>query len=79
MTGKELGFTLVEIAGMLEDTAEDGSLKLQPELLLRQINHLEEQHRTIAAALAGLRQRYYMMREMQDGGPAEDASAASSA
>ncbi len=65
ITGKQLGFTLTEIASMIADNgdASEGDLKLSPDVLLRQITFLEDQQRTTTAALAELRRRYYLMVE----------------
>jgi DNA-binding transcriptional MerR regulator len=64
LTAKELGFTLAEIAGLLDDSGEGGELQLDRDTTLRQIEHLERQHKAIDQALASLRQRYYMMVEV---------------
>jgi DNA-binding transcriptional MerR regulator len=63
LSAKELGFTLTEIINMLEIQNGEPGLKLDPSTILRQIEFLENQHRSIEQALGGLRERYYMMRE----------------
>jgi DNA-binding transcriptional MerR regulator len=63
LAAKELGFTLTEIAGLLDETPDSGELALKPEIVLRQIGFLERQHRSIEAALANLRLRYYTLTE----------------
>jgi DNA-binding transcriptional MerR regulator len=66
LTGKTLGFTLTEIAAMLDEAGdEDAGLRLSPELLLQQIQFLEEQHKTTLAALAELRRHYYILTEVE--------------
>lgn len=68
LTGKRLGFTLTEIAEMIaeSDEANSPSLKLKPDMILRQIAFLEEQHRTTETALAELRRHYYLMVELAE-------------
>jgi DNA-binding transcriptional MerR regulator len=63
LSAKELGFTLTEIAGMLDVQDGKHALTIGPELLLRQINFMERQHGAIETALAALRMRYYAMTE----------------
>jgi DNA-binding transcriptional MerR regulator len=63
LSAKELGFTLTEIIKLLETETGEPELKLDPSTILRQIEFLENQHRSIEQALGGLRQRYYMMNE----------------
>ena len=65
-TGKRLGFTLTEISAMIADNedADATSLRLHPEMILRQIAFLEEQHRTTEQALAELRRHYYLMADI---------------
>lgn len=68
LTGKRLGFTLTEIANMIADSEDSGGvdLRLNPDLILRQIAFLEDQHRTIETALTELRRHYYLMAEVQE-------------
>jgi DNA-binding transcriptional MerR regulator len=61
LSAKELGFTLSEIAGMLDGQDGQHALSIGPEMLLRQIAFMERQHGAIEAALAALRMRYYAM------------------
>jgi DNA-binding transcriptional MerR regulator len=61
--GRKLGFTLSEIAGMLDQSRSAGGLKLTLASILSQIEYLENQRRDIDAAIANLRQRYYVMSE----------------
>ena len=74
LTGKRLGFTLTEIATMIADNEDAGlaDLRLNPDVILRQIAFLEDQHRTIESALSELRRHYYLMTEV-DQAPANDA------
>ncbi len=62
LSAKELGFTLSEISGLLEEGG-GSNLAINPELLLRQIAFMEKQFKTIESALAALRMRYYTMTE----------------
>lgn len=75
LTGKRLGFTLTEIATMIADNEEAGgaNLRLNPDLILRQIAFLEDQHRTIETALTELRRHYYLMTELEEPTAANDA------
>lgn len=74
LTGKRLGFTLTEIASMIAESEDAGlaSLKLNPEMILRQIAFLEDQHRTTEAALVELRRHYYLMVEIDQPAAADD-------
>jgi DNA-binding transcriptional MerR regulator len=63
LSAKELGFTLAEISGMLEENGTSSELSLNADVLLRQISFMEKQHRTIETALAALRMRYYGLTE----------------
>jgi DNA-binding transcriptional MerR regulator len=65
LSAKDLGFTLTEITSMLETGNGEPALRLDPSMILRQIEFLENQHRSIEQALGGLRHRYYMMNEEQ--------------
>ena len=68
LVGKRLGFTLQEIAAMIAES-DDGtlaSLKLDPDMILRQITFLEDQQRTTELALGELRRRYYLMVEIDE-------------
>ena len=59
LRAKRLGFTLAEIAQMIEVKDGDASspgLRLTPQKCLQQISHLEEQLKIIIEALADLRQ-----------------------
>ena len=49
-------------------------LRLNPEMILRQITFLEEQQRTTAAALAELRRHYYLRTEIELSVVAEEFS-----
>jgi DNA-binding transcriptional MerR regulator len=55
--GKQLGFTLTEIAELIgaQDQTEDFEQKLQPAQIVTQIDHLERQRREIDAAISRLR------------------------
>lgn len=57
LAGKRLGFTLAEIRGMVDETRTggDGDLQLSQEKCLEQIALLEEQKRTVEAALVALK------------------------
>ena len=66
LTGKRLGFTLTEISSLIAENedASLASLRLNPEMILRQIAFLEDQQRTTEASLAELRRHYYLMVEI---------------
>jgi DNA-binding transcriptional MerR regulator len=55
--GKQLGFTLTEIADLIgtQDSSVDFEEKLQPAQITTQIDHLERQRREIDDAIARLR------------------------
>jgi DNA-binding transcriptional MerR regulator len=55
--GKQLGFTLTEIAELIgsQDSGEDFEEKLQPARITTQIDHLERQRREIDDAISRLR------------------------
>jgi len=57
LTGRRLGFTLVEIKRLL-DGADAKNLRLTREKCIEQINFLERQKRDIELALGELRQIY---------------------
>ena len=57
LTGRRLGFTLVEIKRLL-DGADGKNLRLTREKCVEQINFLERQKRDIELALGELRQIY---------------------
>jgi DNA-binding transcriptional MerR regulator len=59
--GRNLGFTLTEIARMLGSDDSVDRLNLTLDAIQDQIEHLEEQHKQIDQALADLRRRYYVM------------------
>jgi DNA-binding transcriptional MerR regulator len=59
--GRKLGFTLSEIASMLDQSRNARELTLSLDNILEQIEHLENQRRDIDAAITSLRQRYYVM------------------
>ena len=65
LAAKQLGFTLVEISGMLDNTRPEADLKLDTDVVMRQITYLETQHRAIETALTTLRQRYYAISETE--------------
>jgi DNA-binding transcriptional MerR regulator len=54
LTGKRLGFTLVEVGELLGKSGDDG-LRLTREQCVAQISHLEQQKRSLEIALAELR------------------------
>lgn len=55
--GKQLGFTLTEIAELIgtQDSGDDFEEKLQPAQITTQIDHLERQRREIDEAISRLR------------------------
>jgi len=57
LKGKQLGFTLSEIAELIgtQDSGDDLEEKLQPAQITTQIDHLERQRREIEDAIARLR------------------------
>ena len=57
LKGKQLGFTLTEIAELIgaQDASDDFEQKLQPQQIMTQIQHLERQRREIDEAIARLR------------------------
>jgi DNA-binding transcriptional MerR regulator len=57
LTGRRLGFTLVEVKRLL-DGPDGKNLRLTREKCVEQINHLERQKRGIEMALSELRQIY---------------------
>jgi DNA-binding transcriptional MerR regulator len=65
LEGRRLGFSLTQIAEMLATTGDD-EFRFTEERLRGHIEMLEEKHRNIEAALADLRKRYYLMREVRE-------------
>ncbi len=70
LEGRQLGFTLSEIAKLLSTSMSKDQLQMSLDTMAEQIAHLEEQRKQIDEALATLRKRYYLMAE-----PAEDDEA----
>jgi DNA-binding transcriptional MerR regulator len=64
--GRQLGFTLTEIAKLLSSSPSKDALELSLDTIADQIDHLEQQRLQIDDALATLRKRYYVM-SGQDG------------
>jgi DNA-binding transcriptional MerR regulator len=62
LEGRRLGFSLSQIAEMLESAGHADELRFTEERLRGHIEMLEEKHRKIEAALVDLRKRYYLMR-----------------
>ena len=61
--GRQLGFTLTEIAKLLASSASRDELQMSLDTINEQIDHLEEQRKQIDEALVTLRKRYYVMSE----------------
>ncbi len=57
LKGKQLGFTLTEIQDLIgsQDSTEDFEVKLKPQQIVSQIDHLERQRAEIDGAIARLR------------------------
>ena len=67
--GKQLGFTLTEIAELIgaQDSGEDFEEKLQPAQITTQIDHLERQRREIDDAIARLRATHDRLAQSSNG------------
>jgi DNA-binding transcriptional MerR regulator len=65
LEGRRLGFSLSQIAEMLATTSDD-EFRFTEERLRGHIEMLEDKHRKIETALADLRKRYYLMREVSE-------------
>jgi DNA-binding transcriptional MerR regulator len=63
LEGRQLGFTLSEIAKLLSTSMSKDELQMSLDTMAEQISHLEEQRKQIDEALATLRKRYYLMNE----------------
>ena len=63
MEGRQLGFTLSEIAKLLSTSMSKDQLQMSLDTMAEQISHLEEQRKQIDDALATLRKRCYLMNE----------------
>ncbi len=59
--GRQLGFTLSEIAKLLESSSSKDQLQLSLDTIADQIEHLEQQRTQVEEALTTLRKRYYLM------------------
>lgn len=71
LKGKRLGFTLAEIAEMVEahernDAGPDQQLKLSREKCMEQIAHLEQQKREIEEAIVELKRTHDTLTQMID-------------
>ena len=57
LKGKQLGFTLTEIQDLIgsQDSTDDFEVKLKPQQIVSQIDHLERQRAEIDGAIARLR------------------------
>jgi len=67
LEGRQLGFTLSEIAKLLSSSMSKDELEMSLDTMVEQIGHLEEQRKQIDEALATLRKRYYLMSEPSAG------------
>ncbi len=67
LEGRQLGFTLSEIAKLLTSSMSKDELQMSLDTMADQIAHLEEQRKQIDEALATLRKRYYLMNEPAEG------------
>ncbi len=67
LEGRQLGFTLSEIAKLLSSSMSKDELQMSLDTMADQISHLEEQRKQIDEALATLRKRYYLMSEPNNG------------
>ena len=67
--GKQLGFTLTEIAELIgaQDSGEDFEEKLQPAQITTQIDHLERQRREIDEAIARLKATHNRLAQVSAG------------
>ncbi len=67
--GKQLGFTLTEIAELIgaQDSSSDFEEKLQPAQIATQIDHLERQRREIDDAIARLKATHSRLAQISGG------------
>ena len=66
LEGRQLGFTLSEIAKLLASSMSKDELQMSLDMIADQISHLEEQRKQIDEALVTLRKRHYLMNDPGD-------------